>query len=74
MVFEIEDGRVFFFETAQPADNITVFPTFEEAKTVAILGCQEYKNKKLAELEKNEKAISALTEDDVFGYNPDGGW
>lgn len=71
---DIENGKTVFYETAQPADNITVFSTFEEAKAAAIDSYVKYKNKQLAKFEKNEKALQAVTEDDVFGYNPDGGW
>lgn len=72
--YGIERGRIAFYETAQPADNIAVFSTFEDAKTAAILSYGEYRNKMLMELQKNEKVLQSLTEDDVFGYNPDGGW
>lgn len=72
--FDIERGRGVFYETAQPADSITVFPTFEEAKAAAVLAYRQNKNKQLAKLEKNEKVLLAVTEDEVFGYNPDGGW
>lgn len=70
----IERGQSVFSETPQPADNISVFSTFEEAKVAAILSYREYKNKMLMELEENEKVLQSLTEDGVFGYNPDGGW
>jgi hypothetical protein len=72
--FGIEYGRIHFYETPQPADNVSVFATFEEAKQAAIISYQEYKHKTLVELEENAKVLVALTEDNVFGYNPDGGW
>jgi hypothetical protein len=72
--FGIEYDHIVFSETPQPADNIAIFSTFEEAKAAAILSYGEYKNKMLIELEENEKILLTLTEDNVFGYNPDGGW
>lgn len=72
--FGIEYGRINFYETPQPADNVSIFSTFEEAKKAAVTSYKEYKNKTLIELEENEKVLLSLTEDNVFGYNPDGGW
>lgn len=72
--FGIEYGRIHFYETPQPADNVSVFSTFEEAKVAAILSFENYKNAKIVELEESEKNLRALTENNVFGYNPDGGW
>lgn len=72
--FGIEYGRIAFYETPQPADGVSVFATFEEAQQAAIVAYRAYKKKTLQELEENEKLLLSLTEDNVFGYNPDGGW
>ena len=74
LLFGIEYGRIAFYETPQPADSVSIFSTFEEAKKAAILFYEEYKKKTMHELEENEKTLLALTEDNIFGYNPDGGW
>lgn len=72
--FGNEYGKIVFSETPQPADNVSIFSSFEDAKTAATLAYEQYKNKKMTELEENGKILLVTNEDNVFGYNPDGGW
>jgi hypothetical protein len=72
--FGIEYGRIAFYETPQPADNVSVFTTFEEAKAAAVIFYQEYKKQIIENLEENEQKLFEVTEDAILGYNPDGGW
>lgn len=72
--FGIQHGEIAFYETPEHVDNVKVFATFEEAKNAAIPALAEYQKDIIALFEVNARKVSEANENEVFGYNPDGGW